>query len=241
MKESTGGEMNVNIWIQKLMMQVFEKARKDSLESTADGLAKYLNLYFQDEFKITISTRNFTRYYNGYILEKAKKIKPGRPIRDALSKYLGYECFESFVTGNESEEDRRYRKIIAKYLKFRKKIYFLVGLSAFLGLFLAFFIVKYYKKNCMLWVEDHYEKVRCSGDVLESKLDITKLEKFRKVNVCDTTTFFKNGQPAIWYSNENGQLEFFTYPGLHPITNETLDDITHYTISMYQLKEIPCD
>ncbi|XLS29496.1 hypothetical protein ACJD0Z_01435 [Flavobacteriaceae bacterium M23B6Z8] len=233
--------MNVNIWIQKLMKQVFEKARKDSLESSADGLAKYLNHHFQEEFNITISTRNFTRYYNGYIQERIKKIKPGRPIRDALSKYVGYKNFEDFVADNESEDDRKYRRIIAKYLKFRKKIYFLVGLSTFLGIVLALFIIKYYKKNCMVWVNDHYEKVRCSGDVLESKLDVTKLEKFRKINVCDTTTFFRNGQPAIWYSNENGKLEFFTYPGLHPITNETLDDITPEIINLYQLKEIACD
>lgn len=135
--------MNVNIWIQKLMKQVFEKARKDSLESTADGLAKYLNYHFQDEFDIAISTRNFTRYYNGYIKEKIKKIKPGKPIRDALSKYVGYSSFEDFVAENESENDKKYRRITIKYRKFKRRIYFLVGLSMVLGIMLMLFVVKY--------------------------------------------------------------------------------------------------
>ncbi|MEO4005710.1 hypothetical protein [Flavobacterium sp. CAU 1735] len=88
-------------------------------------------------------------------------------------------------------------------------------------------------KNCMVWMEDHYEKIDCNDPEINGysvKLDEELLEHFRKVSYSDTLTFFNlYGKPLIWYSKSNGVYELFTYHGLHPVTEKTLKPIT-YTI-----------
>ncbi|WP_300491733.1 hypothetical protein [Flavobacterium sp.] len=88
-------------------------------------------------------------------------------------------------------------------------------------------------KNCMVWMEDHYEKIDCNDPDINGysvKLDEELLEHFRKVSYSDTLTFFNlYGKPLIWYSKSNGVYELFTYHGLHPVTEKTLKPIT-YTI-----------
>ncbi len=85
-------------------------------------------------------------------------------------------------------------------------------------------------KNCMVWMEDHYEKIDCNDPEINGysvKLDEELLEHFRKVSYSDTLTFFNlYGKPLIWYSKSNGVYELFTYHGLHPVTGKTLKPIT---------------
>jgi hypothetical protein len=85
-------------------------------------------------------------------------------------------------------------------------------------------------KNCMIWMEDHYEKIDCNNPEINGysvKLDEELLEHFRKVSYSDTLTFFNlYGKPLIWYSKSNGVYELFTYHGLHPVTGKTLKPIT---------------
>ena len=53
-------------------------------------------------------------------------------------------------------------------------------------------------EKCMVWVNDHYERSDCSGQALEFEMNETELIKFRKIEVCDTTTFFKKYDPIIF-------------------------------------------
>lgn len=101
------------------------------------------------------------------------------------------------------------------------------------------------KSDCMVWNKDHYEEVSC--DIVSNKMSfvssiVTKKEesiisKFKKIKVCDTTSFFKFGKPCIWYGKSfEGNYECFTTPGLHPETGKTLKPITQYIINKYLLK-----
>lgn len=97
-------------------------------------------------------------------------------------------------------------------------------------------------KNCMIWVKNHYEavnydSVKDSAEVRVLKQEV--LDNFKKVAVCDTTTFFKNGQPLFWYSKvpTMNEIECFNQPGLHPETGKTLKPITDYIINKYIRKE----
>ena len=93
----------------------------------------------------------------------------------------------------------------------------------------------------MIWVENHYEVV--GYDEVKNKEDVKtinqfELDHFRKISVCDTTTFFKNGShdlPMVWYGKEpiTGKYEYFSQPGLHPITGKTLKKISPYIIKKY--------
>ena len=100
-------------------------------------------------------------------------------------------------------------------------------------------------KNGMVWTNNHYEavefgKMSSSKDILP--MDQNVLDNFRKITVCDTTTFFKNGNgdtPIVWYGKDpkTKKYEYFNKPGIHPITGKTLKPITEYIIEKYIVKK----
>jgi hypothetical protein len=95
------------------------------------------------------------------------------------------------------------------------------------------------KKECMQWQKDHYEAVVCDTKALEvadlySTLPLNKsMLDFRKIQVCDTTTFFKCNKPIVWYSKTKKKLDFFNAPGFHPENGKPLKPITQYMINKY--------
>lgn len=100
----------------------------------------------------------------------------------------------------------------------------------------AFAITKVLDENCMVWKEDHYERIDCekiSDYSMIVPLDTKILDNFKKIKVSDSTKFFKNGRPAVWYLKQDNICEFFTSPGLHPVTKKTLKQITPYIIGKY--------
>ncbi len=113
----------------------------------------------------------------------------------------------------------------------------IIGLLGF-GIKTTFFP----NKNCMVWVKNHYEAA--DYDAVKDSLEVivynqNLLDNFKKVTVCDTTTFFKNGKPLFWYAKDShkNDLECFTQPGLHPETGKTLKPITEYIVNKYIRKD----
>ncbi|MBO0321546.1 hypothetical protein J0X14_04485 [Muricauda sp. CAU 1633] len=97
------------------------------------------------------------------------------------------------------------------------------------------------REKCMTWADTIYVEVSCTtkpyskfGTAVEP-LDPVKLKNFKKVEVTMSTNFFtEDGKPIIWYfKNRDEEIEYFTSPGLHPITGKTLDEITEYIIEKY--------
>jgi hypothetical protein len=99
-------------------------------------------------------------------------------------------------------------------------------------------------KDCMQWNNDHYEEVSCNSDLNKKigfynespliKNNQNLIDSFKKIKVCDTTTYFKNGKPCVWYGKSfDGTIECFNMPGFHPETGETLKKITPYIIKKY--------
>ncbi|GGI56983.1 hypothetical protein [Winogradskyella haliclonae] len=212
---------------QDLMSHVFEKAKNDSNEVTPNGICVYL----MKELNEKIKERNLTKYYNGYILDnELERTKPTKYNLDVLSNYLGFENFEEFVAREEKEKKKR---------KLRRKLFLCRILSFVLLISLLVFILKYYKKNCMIWVDDHYEKIRCSGLDNEKKLDEVVLKKFRKIDVCKDSTFFKDGEAIIHYTRHNNIVDFFTDDGEHPIFDNVYTDPITRTIINSRVR--PCD
>lgn len=119
-----------------------------------------------------------------------------------------------------------------------------IGLGV-VGLMLGSYGIKkeyFPNKKCMQWNNDHYEEVVCEGSKIgftEENPIIQKQESlidFKKIEVYDTTTFFKNKQPQVWYCKQDGKCEYFNAPGLHPESGKTLKPISKYIIKKYILK-----
>ncbi|WP_299211295.1 hypothetical protein [uncultured Dokdonia sp.] len=200
--------------VEELIQLVFEKAAKDSKETQAYGLSQYLS----EKLKEPIAERTLTRYYDGYVLDKkSERKKPTKANLDILSCYVGYTDYKDFLSK---------KNVITKVDSFKTKIVASVVLNILLIGVLSFFTITYYKKNCMIWVGDHYEKIRCSGIENEERLDPIRLKKLRKIMVCRDTVFFKNGKARIWYDKTNNVRTYFSHYGINPENGESLHEIT---------------
>ena len=145
---------------------------------------------------------------------------------------------EAVITeGLETEEE-----FVAKTK--RPKIAIIAMLLLVVGIS-AFAITKSFEEKCMVWVEDHYEQISCEPDEKQGlfqdislePLNEEKLEYFKKIEINDSTIFFKNEKPIVWYIKRNKKCEFFSAPGVHPISKKSLREVTPYIIGKYCLKK----
>ena len=63
--------------------------------------------------------------------------------------------------------------------------------------------------------------------------------QLRKIDVSDTTTFFKHEKAQVWYCKKEKQIEYFNGPGFHPENGKVLKPITNYMIEKYVFNQIP--
>lgn len=212
--------------IKELIQKVFEKAKKESHKDTAYGLCKFL---YEAE-KVHSSERNLTRYYNYFIEgKKEEKIKPDDATLDELSKYLGHTSFNEFIeTLEKKEHDTALEdkiRVLKNYLSATVVLLVIISLS------LLFFVSMYYRKNCMIWVEDHYERIRCSGLENEVKLNEEVLLGMKKIiNPLQC-------KRDMWYDKTDNKVTFFTYHGKHPENGKILRPVTEYICEKYILEK----
>ncbi|TDP57775.1 hypothetical protein [Flavobacterium dankookense] len=134
------------------------------------------------------------------------------------------------------------KTVIGKKSTFKKKV--AVGVLGLAVTFLAGFGIKEIvipKKECMVWRGVHYERIDCQDETLGLVSEIVKPfdEKefeLRKIEVCDTTTFFKNGKAVVWYGKKDGEVTYFNQDGRNPENGDELKEITQYMIDKYVLE-----
>ena len=90
-------------------------------------------------------------------------------------------------------------------------------------------------EGCMYWQEDHYTRIPCHQmitDALVIALDTVKLAHFKKITTPDTLTQKDAGR--VWYTKTDGEIEFYTSDGFHPVDiKRRLKPATAYIIDKY--------
>lgn len=133
-------------------------------------------------------------------------------------------------------------KFIERLLRLFKKskrtvfaILFIFGLTGTgTAIYLAFF-----KKDNMQWSKDYYVVVDEEG-IEGNPNEIIQYDEhlldFKKIPVCDTTTWFANGKSIIWYAKTNNEVDFFTTcgNGRHPESGSTIRPVTHHIFNKYK-------
>ena len=123
-------------------------------------------------------------------------------------------------------EDKPWRKIVVT-------ISFVTVIAA-----IIYFVTNWRHKDCMIWVDDHYEKIACGKtNVPEIALNQNLLENFKKVQLDTAMRFFKDGEALFWYQKKDGNVEFFNMKGVHPIYKTQLKPITQTIVRKYIYKE----
>ena len=212
--------------IHHIIKASFKKAESKTEKDSINANAEYLSEYIFEKFKYSISTKSLTRYYKG-------ESSPNQKVKDFLAQFLGYDGYDTYIKWNSNSdlEDQEEKKNKDTSLSNRSLVIaliliMLVATSSYLGYMGG-------QEECMIWNNDHYMKTECSGSSEERKFIPHIYNNLKKVEVSDTTAFFKNGEVQIWYYKSNGELEYFSSPGKHPVSRKTLKPITKYMIDKY--------
>lgn len=192
---------------------------------------------------VDFEKRPYNKFLKEEVIAKKSKTILEVPVQSAIKEEtvvdLTTEIQPKAFVGNSTNFTVRGKP--------KPKIVYLV-LAFSLVIFMAGLVVwnLYNVRDCMVWSVDHYEVVSCDeianskalfGAIVLKKEDGI-ISKFKKIKVCDTTSFFKMGKPCVWYGKSfDGSYECFTAPGLHPETEKTLKPITQYIIERHILKK----
>lgn len=176
-----------------------------------------------------------------------------RPYRKFLSRNKeeladGVAVNEILKIENREKEDRLELAVFEELKKKRvskKMVFAVIPLFVFGAAGYSVKNIFFPNKNCMVWAKNHYEAVECDkvNDTIEvCPFNQNVMDNFKKITICDTTTFFKNkniDKPLVWYgkSPDKKEYEYFNQAGLHPETGKTLKPITQYIIRKYILKK----
>lgn len=209
----------------QIINAAFKKAESETEKDSINANAEFLSEYIFEKFRYSISVKSLTRYYK-------VESSPNQKVRNYLAQYLGYDNYETYIKWNSGTDKKKQEEK-------KNKLYFSKRVGIFLLILILIVATSGYigymngKEECMIWKNDHYEKTNCTGISEEKVYNHFLHENFSKVDVSDSTTFFKNGNPLIWYDKSNNKLDFFTAPGIHPVNGKTLKPISEYMIEKY--------
>jgi len=136
-----------------------------------------------------------------------------------------------------NDKAKANNRLSSFFIKQKKTAFILAAGLSFVGYFAKG--VVYPDKDFMVWKEDHYELFDKKNEKIQTlywnPVPYNEIEFNRKkLKVCDTTTFFKNSKPIVWYSKHNNVVEFFNMDGIHPENAEVeLKKITNYMIGKH--------
>lgn len=219
----------------ELLKEAFEKVERQTSNKSDNGRAAHLEYELRENYKISVSAKTLVRYLRE---ESAPKVE----LLNKLAEFLDYANYEDYVSRNSRGDKIPEKKTKGGFNRLKDKtkwnpkniwmafVALIIGNLAYMGLI--------NDEECMVWVNDHFNKCECTGQAMEFELNETELENFKKVKVCDTTKFFEKYDAIIWYDKYNNKMEYFTYYGKNPINGRTLRPITQ-TIIDNHVK--PCD
>lgn len=227
-----------------LVLRAFDKAEeelceKGILKPSLTQIATELSQYIEERKKFTLGERSL-RIYRGDAIKLEKEEKDINikqfVVVNALCEYLGFNDYPSFVQNLGTNNIQTTQIPSIEKMSISLKIAIIISAL----LILSFFIYNYtHRQRWMHWEGNHYTEINfdskkyANGQIkLYNEENILHLKKV-EVN-CDTIFFNADKSVKFWYGrNKSKELEYFTYPGLHPQTGKTLRPITNYMINKW--------
>jgi len=231
--------------IEEIVLKVFETAKKEHPSHSRFALSKHVSDHSD------LSSKTLERAYDRYINRKRKHGIPQAESVELFCKYLGFESYSDFVKRNPIgvPDDRKVKKN-EKSGNGEGWKRLIVPISIGFGLIIMIVGVQNWHvfsqnnledKECMTWADSLYVAISCDtsplskfGTIVEP-IDRIKLKNFKRAEITAGYDFFTvDDKPLVWYyKNKDDEIEYFTSPGLHPTTGETLRKITPYIIQAY--------
>ena len=96
---------------KKLIFEVYEKAKKETTETSLSGILKNLEITLKDDYHIQLSYKTFETYYR-FLVENEEDYNIKLVILDDLSAYLGAKNFKIFCEKADLSEISSHIKVI---------------------------------------------------------------------------------------------------------------------------------
>ena len=229
---------------KKLLQEVYEKASGEATETSFNGILLHLEQILKDEFE-PLSYKSFENYYKA-IVENEEDYNIKRAVLDNLSRYLGYDNFNSYSSEWKTIEhtiQQAISKLVITIINkpvltmpefFTKQSNLgIIGILLCGSLFVGNKIhngEKIEEKQCMYWNGKEYIPEDCDDTKNELiAIDQKKVANFKRITRPDTITSTKN----IWYSKHQNEVEFFTDNGVNPENGSDLRPVTDYILAKY--------
>jgi hypothetical protein len=192
-----------------------------------------------------IGIKKATRVYEKYVEDKktVSVKEPDKFLCNVMAQYLNYKNYEEYASEKGLTEKIIKRINKKNTWRFKEKVFaqkrvISVGILCIFPL--LFFIYKYNTAatgDCIIWNTNLFEESSCAAkNAINNRRYNIAIDKFKKIEVTNETSFFSYGRPIIWYGkSEIGEISFFTHRGIHPETLKELKPITRYIINKYVL------
>ena len=174
--------------------------------------------------------------YNPRPFNKFAKLVSNEIVEQELDDEV--QNINRLITNDEKPVFVKNNAIVAASSKGNLKKKFGVGLLLTFGLFGAKNMI-FKEKQCMQWKEDHYELVDCQSKQVgfaNTKIikpyDAIEFER-KELTVCDTTTFFNDKKPVVWYSKKDNVVQFFNMDGENPENDAELKRVSKHIVRTY--------
>jgi len=207
---------------KKIIIQIFEKAEKESALKTVTQLATHISETLEQHHNLQLNERTLRNYHND-VKNNRNEHSISPLILDALCQYLGYKNLKDYTLKTEKKSFKS--RLLAN--KEKAVIGSLVVIASYFG-------IDSFEKSCMTWVDDHYEKEKCETENT-IPIDNNLINNFKKISPdCDYTFFKEDGSTNLWYGKSvSGEYEYFTMLNKHPLTNKSLKEVTVYMIKTH--------
>ena len=239
------------IYEKELFKQVYHKIETEMGGKSKNNSSILLESILEDDYRFyDAKSRTLIRYYDRFVLEKEVSCgNPSNILKNNLADFLTYTDYNEFVLSLKKDNpisiaSKKKKNNNSKHVKkttFVKTIA-LIGIVAFVAIFYSLSIFPL-EKNTMVWKSDHYEKY--SDEIDMQSLGVQKLtlvpynteaiNKHQKIKLtCEDP--IKN----VWYYKvHKNELEFYNFPGLHPVNGKTLKALTIGMKQKYVCEKTP--
>lgn len=195
-------------------------------------------------FLVDFQPRPFMKYLRQHSIAPTPAATPTNSAVDKAplaedSSMIGFLAVKPTYGEVDPPKETKERGGFFFWIWRNKFVTILLIIAALLG---GFSLSRYVftEKQCMQWQNDRFVVVDCLKDpdstFVQAILPLNeRLLDFRRVEVSDTTIFFRNGKSLYWYCKVDGKPQFFNSvgDGSHPETGGSLRRVTPYIVERH--------
>ncbi len=143
----------------------FAKAQQTQIPNQKYKLASYLTTEIQEIANVMVASRTLVNYYDRYVEGKETTNKPKHENIEFLCQYLGYENYIEYIQSLLLEEKKASKQKITTVPQelvtpISHRYHIILAVLFITGVLLSVHLSR--QKECMVWVNDHYEVIDCS-------------------------------------------------------------------------------